>query len=120
MTDQGGQALEECLAEDDALIRELNRKIENINKYNLQVQQLEFDGSNLASWRTKTARAIFVMTNILKYWDTKRPSKDSQIELAIDKCASQMIYTTIHPNLCDMIDECDYAHDAMEMLEGHF
>ncbi|KAG0142244.1 hypothetical protein CROQUDRAFT_25592, partial [Cronartium quercuum f. sp. fusiforme G11] len=83
-------------------------------------QQLEFDSSNLASWRTKTVRVIFVMTNILKYWDTKQLSKDSQIELAIDKYASQMIYTTIHPNLCDMIDECDYAHNAMEMLESHF
>ncbi|KAG0144206.1 hypothetical protein CROQUDRAFT_660277 [Cronartium quercuum f. sp. fusiforme G11] len=55
--------------DDDDIIKEINRKIENINKYNQEVEHLEFNGSNLTRWRLRAMKAVFIMTSVSQYWD---------------------------------------------------
>ncbi|KAG0150303.1 hypothetical protein CROQUDRAFT_652482 [Cronartium quercuum f. sp. fusiforme G11] len=105
---------------DVILVRDLDRKLENVAKYNQEVEHLCFDGSNLFRWKTRTATAIFFMTNVSQYWDAERPAVDSMVDLVIDKCALRMIYSTIHNDLRDLIDGCIYAHDALATIERHF
>ncbi|KAG0144171.1 hypothetical protein CROQUDRAFT_11231, partial [Cronartium quercuum f. sp. fusiforme G11] len=101
-------------------IKEINRKIENINKYNQEVEHLEFNGLNLTRWRSRATKAVYIMTGISRCWDLDRLAKDSLLDLAVNRCATCMIWSTIHTELRDLINDCDYAHAAMLILEGHF
>ncbi|KAG0147164.1 hypothetical protein CROQUDRAFT_27867, partial [Cronartium quercuum f. sp. fusiforme G11] len=96
--------------EDVALCKELYRKLENIGKYNQEVDQLEHNGSNLARWKTRSAMALMLMTGVVRYWDTPKPKEESIVNQAIDKCAIRMIYTTVHTKLRDIIDQYTCAH----------
>ncbi|KAG0140845.1 hypothetical protein CROQUDRAFT_52629 [Cronartium quercuum f. sp. fusiforme G11] len=82
--------------EDVVLVQEINHKLENVNKYNQEVDELEFDGTNILTWKSETETEIFIVMNVSDYWESKGPAKDLMVEIAIDKCALRMIYSTIN------------------------
>ncbi|KAG0149437.1 hypothetical protein CROQUDRAFT_31453, partial [Cronartium quercuum f. sp. fusiforme G11] len=104
---------------DVVLVQEINCKLENVNKYNQEVDELEFDGTNILTWKSETETVIFIMMNVSDYWESKGPAKDSMVEIAIDKCALHMIYLTINKRLHELIRKCRSAHDAMTIIENH-
>ncbi|KAG0138910.1 hypothetical protein CROQUDRAFT_55504 [Cronartium quercuum f. sp. fusiforme G11] len=114
MSTEEGQLLHiEESNEEVILIHEIYCKLKNINKYNQEVDELEFDGTNLSTWKSETETAVFLMMNVSDYWDSKGPAKDSMVELAIDKCTLHIIYSTINKKLRELTRKCKYAHDTV-------
>ncbi|EGG08692.1 uncharacterized protein MELLADRAFT_71397 [Melampsora larici-populina 98AG31] len=68
-------------------LKELGTKHDNVHKFIEDVDHLKLDGSNISRWKLRTSRAVFDMTGIQDYWNSKRPDENSPVQMQIDRCA---------------------------------
>ncbi|KAG0149923.1 hypothetical protein CROQUDRAFT_39045, partial [Cronartium quercuum f. sp. fusiforme G11] len=71
-------------------------------------------------WKARTSTALFLMTGVARYWDTCKPTFESTVDIAIDKCAIRMIYSTVHTKLRDTVDLYTCAHDIVAAFDKRF
>lgn len=101
-------------------LRELANNHINVHKFVADIEKLKGDGSNIARWKLRTARAIYDMTNVSDYWDSPEVDENNQIEMAIDRCAGRVIDSSVDEDLRDLLVVCRLSHHALRLLEEMF
>lgn len=117
-TQPGGTAHAE--EEDLYALNELLKNHREVYNFTRDVGTLALDGSNMSVWKRRAEEAVFEMTGVQGYWSVSMLDLDSRLDMAMDKCASRVIYTTIHSSLRDLISGISLAHARLEKLTSHF